>query len=224
MVDGSTLSLAVAHSSAVIKGPLAPAMFLTFYYQVSKYDGARYVDRRLRDRYKLTDGGKSENTGAVALLDRGVDVLVISYMGKEASPFEDFDVARRQAKNLFGCEMADVNRTPDHSRAQEAHFICAGAPNPAPKPTLHVHPWSGNTADFLRYLDTQARAGDSGAAELLAFLEDDQRSEKKADRFPQTPTFRTNYDERLIRAYYLLGKFTARANVAPFLRKQLAVQ
>ena len=224
LVDGSTVSLAAAHSSAVIKGPLAPAMFLTFYYQVSKDDGARYVDRRLRNRYKLTDGGKSENTGAFALLDRGVDVLVISYMGKEASPFEDFDVTRGQAKNLFGCEMADVNKTQGHPRAQEAYFVCPKAPNPAPKPTLHVHPWSGNIADFLRYLDAQARAGDSGAAELLAFLEDDQRSEKEADRFPQTPTFRTNYDERLIRAYYLLGKFTARADIVPFLRKQLAIQ
>jgi hypothetical protein len=224
--DGSLLSLTAAHSSAVIRGRGVPAAFLTFYFQVSQND-APFGDRRLQERYKLTDGGKSDNTGVVPLVDRGVDVLVVSYMGKEKEslPFGDLSVAKKHVRQLFGCELSDINMAPKHPKAQEAYFLCPLAPNKVQKPTLHIHPWAGNIDDFLQHLEVKAKSGDRGATEILDYLKNEQRViRNESDRFPQTPTFKTDYDEQLIRTYYLLGKFTAQTNVAPFLRNKLSVE
>ncbi len=221
IVDGTTLSLTAAHSSAVIKGPVVPAMFLTFYYQLRKGE-ARFAHPRLRKKYKLTDGGKSENTGSVALIDRGVDVLVMSHMSKEKAAFDDLAIAKEHVKNLFGCEIADVPSTHDHPLAQEASYRCSAAPTSVSKPTLHLHPWHGNIADFLSDLKARVVLGSKGAKDVLWFLENEQSDE--SDRFPQTPTFKEQYDERLIRAYYLLGTFAAKTEVAPFLRKHLKAE
>jgi hypothetical protein len=222
--NGSRLSLIAAHSSAVIKGKILPAAFLTFYFQVSE-NGEPTKDKRLREEYKVTDGGKSDNTGMVALIDRGVDMLVASYMGKEEKPFEDLSVVRGQAKKLFSCELSDVNEAPNHPRSQVSYYSCATSPSKAQKPVLNLHPWPENINDFSNYLEARANSGDTGAKEILNYLKDEQNTVKeKADRFPQTPTFKTEYDERLIRAYYLLGKFTAQKDIAPLLRNRITIK
>lgn len=223
--DGSLLSLAAAHSSAFIRGKGVPGLFWTYYFQVSS-NNEKFGDQRLQEEYKLTDGGKSDNTGTVALVDRGVDILLVSSIGKEdnSSLFEDLSVARKQVQQLFGCEFSAIDMTINHHRAQEGYFLCPSAPKKTQNSALFLHPWAGNIRDFLEYLDIKATSGDAGASKILDYLRKEQSTVKnEADRFPQTPTIQSNYDENLIRAYYLLGKFIAKTDIAPFLRSKLLV-
>lgn len=222
--DGSQLSMVAAHSSAFLRGKGLPAAALTFYFQVSE-NGDRLHDDRIREKYKVTDGGASDNTGIVPLVDRGADVVIASYMGKERSLFEDFKQAKNQVHRLFGCDLATpTNVKSDHPRVQQGHYSCPTSPSPQQKQILHVHPWPSNINDFFQYLDSKTASGDTAVRKVVDFLKEDrkQHKDKAGDSFPQTPTGEPRYDERLIRAYYLLGKFTAQNDVAPFLRDRLA--
>jgi hypothetical protein len=222
--DGTQLSLIAAHSSAVVKGAVVPAMFFSFYFQIS--DGpATTQDAALRDEYKITDGGKSDNTGLVPLIERGVDLVVASYMGKESDPkpFGDFLVADGQIKKLFDCQFSPINTTAAHPRLQSGTYTCPKASSRDARQVLHLHPWPNNIEDFMQSLESRAKRGERGLADLIAFLKSERTQVKDpADRFPQSPTFKTKYDERLIRAYYLLGRFCAQTDLAPALRARLA--
>ncbi|MDP9140453.1 MAG: patatin-like phospholipase family protein, partial [Pseudomonadota bacterium] len=78
-LNGSSMSLAAAHSSGVVKGP---GIGLLLEYFLNIQTARDLDDLRLRNKYKLSDGGKSDNTGAVPLVERRVDLLVVSHMGK----------------------------------------------------------------------------------------------------------------------------------------------
>src|SRR5438874_2231252 len=144
--DGSQLSMIAAHSSAVIQGAGGGlrAFFLDFYFRI--LEGTEQArDPKLRTHYVLADGGKSDNTGLVPLVDRGTDIVIASYMGKEKveKPFGDLLMAREQVQQLFGCEISleGVVTDPAHKLNQEGHHVCSAAPNSASKSMLHVHPW-----------------------------------------------------------------------------------
>lgn len=94
----ATLSMAMAHSSGVV-GKNKPIL-LEYNFHVRQQ--GKPVPH-LRDKYKLVDGGKSENIGVLPLLERGVDVILASRMGKENYTFGDVSLAAAQAKRLFGC-------------------------------------------------------------------------------------------------------------------------
>ena len=129
--------------------------------------------------------------------------------------------AREQVQQLFGCEISleGVVTVPAHKRNQEGHYVCSAAPNSASKSMLHVHPWPGaNVEDFLADLKSKAAAGDQSANAIVTFLDGEK---KDGNQFPQTKTFETTYDRNLIAAYYLLGKFSARRDIAPYLREKL---
>jgi predicted acylesterase/phospholipase RssA len=209
LTDGTKLSLTAAHSSAVLEGTGGGlrALFLDFYYQLSN-DGKRVSDEsgRLREHYVLADGGKSDDTGIVPLVDRGADVIVASYMGKDSVPFDDFDLAARQVEKLFGCAASNVDHSLCHKAFQEGTYTC---PANAAKQIAHVHPWLNNIDQFRASFPRDVRD----------YLETTDKLAQ--DRFPQSKTFQTRYDEELIRAYYLLGKFMVKENVAPYLRRQL---
>ena len=213
-----------AHSSAVIQGAGGGlrAFFLDFYFRI--LEGSEQArDPKLRTHYVLADGGKSDNTGLVPLIDRGTDIVIASYMGKEKveKPFGDLLMAREQVQQLFGCEISleGVVIDPAHKRNQEGHYVCAAAPHSASKSMLHVHPWPGaNVEDFLADLKSKAAAGDQSANAIVTFLDGEK---KDGNQFPQTKTFETTYDRNLIAAYYLLGKFSARRDIAPYLREKL---
>ncbi|HEX6097617.1 MAG TPA: hypothetical protein VF432_14915 [Thermoanaerobaculia bacterium] len=218
---GAQLSRTAAHSSAVVQGfGFGRALFLDFYFQLSQ-DRKPVVHERLRKRYVVADGGKSDNTGIVPLVDRGVDLLIASYMGKEKSdrPFGDLELAAAQAKRLFDCT---IDTSPDLAKmAFEGRYGCPSAPDPASWRVLHVHPWPSNITGFLDAL----RDASPPERELRAFLDEDIAvNAGKGTQFPQTKTFRFEYDVRLIRAYYLLGKFVAKNEIAGFLRRTLHVQ
>ena len=204
--DGTTLSLTAAHSSAVLEGALGGvrALFLDFYMGLA--NGQKRVEAdTLRSHYVLADGGKSEDTGIVPLVDRGADVIVASYMGRDSFPFQDFDNADKQVTKLFGCTMSAIREREDsHPATQDGTYSC---PNAAEKTMLHVHPWPTNVAGFV--------------AKFPQDVQDYLRDDKDARTFPQTKTLQTRYDEPLIRAYYLLGKAIAREKIAEYLRQQL---
>ena len=210
---GMRLSRVAAHSSAVIQGfGFGRALFLDFFFELS-HGGAPVADRRLRQRYVLSDGGKSDNSGIVPLVDRGVDIVVASHLGRdEKNTFQDLNDAIAQVKRLFGCTMAAQSIA--HDTIFPGSYRCpSGA---AEHPMRHVHPSREAIGPFLEDLE---RGGPEMHA-LAEFLRGEMR-QKGVDAFPQSKTFQFVYDPRLIRAYYLLGKFIATEQVAPFLRDQL---
>jgi len=86
------------------------------------------------------------------------------------------------------------------------------------KTILHVKPRHSNMGKFTDYLRNQKHAdGSPRYADIVEFLENEKCA--PADRFPQTPTMQIEYDERLIRAYYLLGQYIAKEHVSMALSK-----
>jgi len=224
LYNGAQLSLAVASSSAVIEGPkVIRASFLPFYFQVTE-NGQPTTNPAFRKRYVLADGGQSDNTGIVPLVDRGADIIIASYMGKEGveTPFGDFIAARQLAKDLFSCTFSDIEDAPRHPRAQEGTYSCPAFAASSQRAVQHIHPWPGeNIAEFKTWLRKRAEASDAGAAESLVYLDTEDVKLPAANQFPQTKTFKVTYDRRLIRAYYLLGKFIAETDIAPYLSTRL---
>ncbi len=224
---GSELSLAAAHSSGVLRGLRAEA--LSYYFNIIGPD----VDRLgLRDRYKLSDGGKSDNTGVIPMLERKVDILVVSHMGKDdpdgqdAKLFADLRMARSQGTRLLGCTFADLDTSPTHPLAQRSSYSCgSGSPSNV---VLQVHPWHKNVESFRTYLNDLA-GREPDVAEVVHYLSVEENGEgpkakgkkPELDRFPQSKTMEMRYDEPLIRAYFLLGQYVAATQIAPFLREEL---
>ncbi len=208
---GEVLSLMLAHSSGVI-GSEKP--FLLQYNFHAHYKGEKDRGKPikgLREIYKLTDGGKSDNLGVIPLIERNVDTIIVSQMGKEGQDFEDIKLAALQAKKLFGCTFrADWPRNTTNV-VEPTPYQCPNG-NGAQQigKLILVRPTIQNVGDFLNYLRVNNPA-------LSARLDEIDANEKPADRFPETPTFRRIYDESLIRAYFLLGKYLAETSVSPVL-------
>jgi Patatin-like phospholipase len=219
--DGSELSLFAAHSSGLLRGLGVPAAFLSYYFSIS-VDGQDFTDTRLRSEYKLSDGGKSENTGLLPLVERGVDVLVVSYIVKDSTPFADYEIAEGQVSKLLGCKFGKIDKSVDHPLTQTSYYVCGNLPDQTQKQVLLVSPWIRNIGPFLANLDRQSQTDTDeakGLAEVLLYLKTEDAKLPESDRFPQTRTLETVYDEQLVRAYYLLGKFAAQMEIAPFLRQ-----
>ena len=223
LLDGARLSMVAAHSSAVIEGPKAlRAKLLPFYFQVSRGEAA-FPNPHLRRRYVLSDGGKSDNTGAVPLIDRGVDLLIMSLMGKEdeKDPDGDFSDTAEQVRKLFGCELQNVSETAIRPLERLASYQCPVVPGNERHDVLVIQPLPSNRDSFMAHLQERADAGDASARAVLEYLSTIDARKPKADQFPQTRTFQTHYDRQLIHAYYMLGKFAAKTSIAPFLRARL---
>src|SRR5690606_15347719 len=84
-LPGSRLSLILAHSSGVI-GTRKPFL-LEYNFQVHYRDSPI---ENLQPTYHLTDGGKSDNLGLIPLLERSVDTIIVSQMGKEGEELGDY--------------------------------------------------------------------------------------------------------------------------------------
>lgn len=210
-IKGMTLSKTLAHSSAVIN-----AEILLQYDFDLKYQG-QYIEE-IRKRYELSDGGKTENLGLLSLIERGVDFIIVSYMGKDdpsRSPFQDFELASKQVKKLLGCEVQmPKHQSEDKNFVFQSSYMIGGKD----KTILHVKPMHSNVEEFKDYLKNQKRADGSPQYEdIVEFLDNEKCA--PADRFPQTPTMQVEYDERLIRAYYLLGQYVAKEHILVNLSK-----
>ncbi len=198
---GEVLSLMLAHSSGVI-GTETP--ILLEYNFHARYRGAQGHGARisgLRKVYQLADGGKSDNLGLIPLLERGVDTIVVSQMGKEGQDFKDLNLAAQQADRLFGCTFKGHWNRADTPIVTTTPWTCpTGAGGQGHGLLILVRPTVQNVSAFLDDLRRHH-------AELYTALQQLDRNEKPKDRFPETPTFREKYQPELIRAYYLLGRY-----------------
>ena len=203
-LPGNTLAKALATSSAVVGG--APALSSNFDL---KYEG-HYIDG-LRKIYELSDGGKTENLGVLALVERGVDLIIISYMGKDSdqrnNPFEDLRLANEQAQRLLGCDLGIPEEShPNESAIYRTSYSCTTRESTIDGDLLHIKPSQASAQAFIDYLGNPEQKGKY--LELRDYLQgEDERSRPLDDRFPQTPTFQMTYPEKLIQAYYLFGKW-----------------
>ena len=161
-------------------------------------------------------GGKSENLGLVPLIERGVDLIIISYMGKDkdltTNPWEDLDLAAKQVKNLLGCDVGIPEKDADLANKfiHKTAYVCENHKGTI----LHVKASYENLKLFVESLNS------IGQSDLSNYLTNTDVSNNKdpKDRFPQTKTLTQKYDEELIRSYYLLGNWIAKEHLSKVIR------
>lgn len=206
-IPGSVLSLMLAHSSGVVGAGLPFLLQYDFRIRFRDDNGHKMKIDGLRSVYHLTDGGKSDNLGLLPLLERGVDTIVVSQIGKEsrhanppaAGDFGDLILAARQADRLLGCTFKADWRRDDLPPVTMTAYACPHASGTL----ILVRPTLENVADFMAQLQ---RNHPTLHDEVVAI---DADTDDADDRFPETPTFRMHYPSALIRAYYLLGRHLA---------------
>jgi hypothetical protein len=207
----NNLAAAMAASSAVVSG----TVLLSYHYELAykprlSMIGNMKGDRieEIRERYELSDGGKSDNLGLVPLIERGVENIVISYMGKDndpvGDPWEDFKIAKEQAEKLFGCKftMPDADASVKNTVLFESVYECGEHKGKI----THVKSTHNNVGGFIEKLK------DNGSPELHEYLtnkDSENYPSNKNDLFPQTPTMQQAYDQQLIDSYFLLGRWVA---------------
>lgn len=219
---GATLKKTMAHSSGVVgvDKPWALAYNFDLRYQ------NQYVSS-LRDSYQLADGGKSDNLGLIPLVERSLDVIIVSYMGKDAAKckneesknkcddsslqydLEDFHLANAQVNKLFDCKFEK-----EHDEYDLLFFGSYTCKNGTSGKMIHVRPVYENIQVFKEALEEGNICGNSQECKIVSdFLKDPHKKKEmkldKEDRFPQSQTIDFEYEEELIRAYYLLGRYIA---------------
>jgi hypothetical protein len=215
----NSLSSAMATSSAVVAAPV----LLSYEYELFKDPRISMLGnwrgnkiKEIREEFVLSDGGKSENLGLVPLVERGVDLIAISYMGKDSdlskNPWEDLDVAVKQVKNLLNCDVSIPDRQADLNKfIHETEYVCNGQKGSI----LHVKASYQNATPFIDQLES---AGQAKLAKYLRETDVNNNAEPK-DRFPQTRTMMQQYDHQLIKAYYLFGRWIAKEHLSKTIRQ-----
>ena len=203
-LSGTLLSRILAHSSGVL-GSEKPFLLQYNFH-------ARFKDTAIegiRRTYHLADGGKSDNLGLIPLLERGVDTIIVSQMGKEKQDFGDIKLSAEQADKLFGCKFkADWSREFPSVVTRE-YKIPAGENNWKKGSLILVRPTVENVGNFKEYL----KINNNELYNELERLDKSENKNSKEDYFPETPTFRQEYPEEFIRAYFLLGYYLATTSV-----------
>jgi hypothetical protein len=204
-LPGSTLSLALAHSSGVVGKDKPVALAYNFHL---RKDGEK-IDS-LRKKYQLVDGGKSDNTGLLPLIERRVDFIVATHLGKEKAVFEDLRLLTKQAKNMYGCDV-EVPESHAPKLVTTSAYTCNGEQ----RVMAHVKPTKQNITGFMEALKNGSLCRENiKCIKLYQELLDVEKSKSPEDQFPATPTFKFEYPETLTRAYYLLGRYVASTVVA----------
>ncbi len=217
-----------------------------------------------RAEYVLTDGGQSENLGALGLMERGVDLLIISDAGYDPTyTFGDYDALKHHARHLLGRGIffatngtftddmedhlrqgrLDITRNELHDHvhhayenrefkptSDEAFFrredlaehsslfegryfpLTDGTPSGALKQVFYLKP-SMNITPFLRHLERHPEY--RGVYQYLSL---------NKTSFPYTKTFAISYDQTLIYAYYLYGRYLGQTSIAPILERLIPSQ
>jgi len=221
---GNSLSAAMAASSGVV---VAGPILLSYEYELITNNKISLLGNHRGDNIKeirkeivISDGGKSENLGLVPLIERGIELIVISYMGKdkdpENNPWEDLELAAAQAKNLLGCEIGIPDKKIDlkDTFVHETEYKCQDHKGRL----LHVKASYDNAKHFIDYLEATKNYPD-----LVKYLREtdiNKNSNKPKNRFPQTETMMQQYDEELIRAYYLLGQWIVSTHLSQRILKK----
>lgn len=214
---GNSLSAAMAASSGVVAGPI----LLSYEYELLTNNRISLIKNQRGDNIKeirkeivISDGGKSENLGLVPLIERGIELIIISYMGKdkdlENNPWEDIELAAAQAKNLLGCEVGIPDKKVDlkDTFVHETEYKCLDYKGKL----LHLKASYDNAKHFINYLEGTKNYPD--LVKYLLEIDIKKNSDKPKNRFPQTDTMMQQYDEELIRAYYLFGQWIANFHIS----------
>jgi hypothetical protein len=168
-------------------------------------EGPRGVGRgeKYRSTFRLTDGGHSENLGGLPLLERGVDLLILSDATRDKEyRFADFELFGQQAERLLGASVA--LKTKNDFWNDDEETVLFGKARGGGTTTLVLYVKPKNTPGFRRFLQL------NGYGYVLKFLRDDIHS------FPHDRTITMSYPSELIRAYYLLGRYIAAKRAGPF--------
>lgn len=219
---GSQMSKAMAHSSALIGSPrfLSFSMGLTY--------KSMPPEEEIRDNYFLTDGGYVENLGLLALIERGVDLIVLSDMGYPEREGDDLDMAIAQVKKLLKCDVTGKENINPDNLVSTLHYTCPNVPQEQgvkQGKILYVRPYPDNIEAFKQELQLEQEelyqcisANDYSCYEESPLGTPGKESPLDPRyQFPQTSTMLTSYDERLIRSYFLLGQFIGKRHIGPAL-------
>jgi hypothetical protein len=170
-------------------------------------------------------------------------------MGYPDREGDDLNMAVKQVKKLLKCDVKKVKRQND--RVLELEYTCPKVPEgkgTKKGKILYVRPYPKNIRDFKDDLKSKEQTKQQDESSLYKCIEKQNyqcygekpdipfplslffKNPNKDDlldvkyQFPQTDTMLTSYDPKLIRAYYLLGKFIGEHDVAPEIKKQLENQ
>ncbi len=190
-----------------------------------------------RARYIVSDGGHSENLGALALMERGVDLLIISDDGYDPKrEFGDYGTLKKQAATLLGVQHMAIHYEDDgllpHAGMKD---------NEMRERTERLHK-KGEKEGECVFFGSWQDPGATGAVHLLkpflyvrvpesvqGFLKWLLREENKEYRyiynyivfnwlsFPDDGTLAASYSRKLMFAHYLLGKYIAVEELKPYL-------
>ena len=160
----------------------------------------------IKKKYVLSDGGKADNTGLTPLVERGVDLIVLSQIAEDAEiECGDIKIASQQVERLFDVDIGVNNVVyPEHQPLiSESNY--AGN-----KKIVFVKPTPNNIDDFYdsRYCKNK----------FVKYLLDIERKKTKAKRFPQNKTVAFRYPQEIIYGYYLLGRFIGHEKLADKIR------
>lgn len=177
----------------------------------------------VRDKYELTDGGQSDNLGMLALIERRVDTIIISDVAYDPkNGLGDLQAVTWHAQKLLKQDIKLCGKDPslindsyalsDFFSDSQNHILKGTYQKnngSNPKEFYYLRP-NQNLDAFrmkLREEDNQLcnNINKIPCKEIYCYLRDN----KKDIKFPDDKTMAFDYDEKLISAYYLLGKYLA---------------
>lgn len=175
----------------------------------------------LRDKYRLSDGGKSENLGAIALMQRGVDMIIVSQMAQDSNiEFSDFKLLNNQLKNKFEMEIYHGEAIKENIKCRsqlysESKYGYGKNNEKATGEIIFIKPTFNNIYGFKKWLKNKLESAPPSTTSKLQLVWDAlyESTNKKSSGycfkvpFPQHPTFSFKYEDGIIQAYYLLGKY-----------------
>ena len=217
-----SLSYAMAISSAVIPPRIVflKPNLLQWKLPIPTTDDEKKLHRV---EMVLTDGGHSENLGALALMERKVPRIIISDIAHDpGNSDEDLKVLKNHAEKLFGMK---IDLYPDPTKQKKE----------GEEGSLEIFKYQysriNNDAVIGTILYVKPRFYETNNGFKRYLLKVNQRHFLKTYldttlalgkiKFPTDKTFATTYEYKLIFCYYLLGRYFATEVMKPVLEKDL---
>ncbi len=150
----------------------------------------------IKKKYVLSDGGKTDNTGLLPLVERGVDLIILSQIAGDPNiKLGDIDIASKQVKRLFDVEI-QVDNLKNHEGHQPLISESAYTRN---KNILFIKPTPENIDEFYNSQYSNNK--------YVKYLKANENIKDTKLKFPQNSTMKTDYPQEVIYGYYLLGRF-----------------
>ena len=175
----------------------------------------------IREKYVLSDGGKTDNVGLIPLVERGTDLIILSQIVSDAKlEFGDLKRSSMQVEKLFDLNVDTEKLIQPHHNGEKEHpiitqsYIKDGENNISS--IWLIKPTPNNMTGFYGFLKK------SKYAKLHDYLtEEKQMDPEDPVRFPQTNTIKFKYHKKLIYSYYALGEYIGKEELAEALNHWL---